>query len=90
MRKIGNSFQGIQKNHNRYVKGFLASGEDVLIFTPEGAAWACEQSRIFDLKAGHCINMATFMRNCPMPFDWIKGGQRILGISDQLNEFETS
>lgn len=59
MRKFGNSFEGSfpEKPYTRYVKGFLASGDDVLIFTPEGAAWACEQMcrRSADLKAGHCI-----------------------------------
>ena len=59
MKRFGNSFEGSfpKKAYTRYVKGFLASGEDVLIFTPEGAAWACEQMhrRSADLKAGHGI-----------------------------------
>ena len=45
------------KAYSSFAKGFLAYGDDVLIFTPEGAAWACEQIRSMSAcyKAGHCI-----------------------------------
>ena len=47
--------EGIQ--YPSFVHGFLAYGDDVLVFTPEGAAWACEQIRAESAcyKAGHCI-----------------------------------
>ena len=40
-----------------FVHGFLADGDDVLIFTPEGAAWACEQLRAMSncYRAGRCV-----------------------------------
>ena len=43
--------------YSPFAEGFLAYGDDVLIFTPEGAAWACEQlrSKSAYYKAGHCI-----------------------------------
>ena len=43
--------------YSPFAEGFLAYGDDVLIFTPEGAAWACEQIRANSqhYKAGHCI-----------------------------------
>ena len=45
------------KAYSPFAKGFLAYGDDALIFTPEGAAWACEQIRSMSAcyKAGHCI-----------------------------------
>ena len=43
--------------YSPFAEGFLAYGDDVLICTPEGAAWACEQIRSTSAcyKAGHCI-----------------------------------
>ena len=45
------------KPHSPFAKGFLTYSDDVLIFTPKGAAWACEQirSKSACYKAGHCI-----------------------------------
>ena len=45
------------KAYSPFAEGFLAYGDDVLVFTPEGAAWACEQirSRSACYKAGYCI-----------------------------------
>ena len=45
------------KAYSPFADGFLAYGDDVLVFTPEGAAWACEQIRAESAcyKAGHGI-----------------------------------
>ena len=43
--------------YSPFAEGFLAYGDDVLIFTPKSAAWACEQirSKSRHYKAGYCI-----------------------------------
>ncbi len=43
--------------YSPFAKGFLTPSNDVLVFTPEGAAWACEKIRAYSHRksAGYCF-----------------------------------
>lgn len=43
--------------YSPFARGFLTYSDDVLIFTPEGASWACDQIRSNSryYRAAHCI-----------------------------------
>ena len=45
------------KPYSPFAKGFLTPSNDVLVFTPEGASWACEKILAYSHKkrAGYCF-----------------------------------
>ena len=47
----------LYEGYSPFLQGFMTLSDDVLILTPEGASWACEQilANSKRYKAGHCI-----------------------------------